>query len=142
MACQGECIFQYVNAGLRLAEFIGMVCYQTIYVLCNIHISLSPSILYASMGCLRRSAGFISCFEDCTAYVLVISRICAQLLDCELDYIWICVLLSYYFEMCSMYIVHDMRFQQNACNNTIMQWALDQSISSVMQPEDFIIIPF
>ncbi len=28
-------------------------------------------------------------------------------------------------EMCSMHIVHDMHFQPNACNNTIMQWALD-----------------
>lgn len=28
-------------------------------------------------------------------------------------------------ETCSLCIVHDMYFQQNACNNTIMQWAFD-----------------
>lgn len=85
----GECIYQYVNAGLHLAEFIGNGM-----LLC---ISLSPSILYASMRCLCRSAGFICCFADCTVYVLMISHICAQLLACELDYIWIWVLLILLF---------------------------------------------
>ncbi len=50
MACQGECIFLYVNAGLHLAEFMGMVCYQTRYVLCNIHISFPPPCYMPAWG--------------------------------------------------------------------------------------------
>lgn len=82
-------------------------------------------IFPSPLGCLCRYAGFICCFADSTACVCHFPHLCAAV------GLWVGLYLDLHAthltisEMCSMHIVHDMRFQQNACNNTIMQWALD-----------------